>query len=97
MSGFGRLVDRSQQLTTTLLGNQVAETVALAKSARQQGAVAASAFGAGFGGSVWALVKRTELTGFLAAWQAEYAAAFPHRRGDFFATDAGAAAFELGV
>jgi len=38
------------------LGNQIPQTIFLAKTARQLGAVAASAFGAGFGGSVWALV-----------------------------------------
>ena len=49
MAEFGRQVDRSQELTQTLLGNQVANTVFLAKSARELGAVAASAFGAGIG------------------------------------------------
>ena len=55
---FGRLVDRSQHAAEKLLGNQTPETVFLAASARRLGAVAASSFGAGFGGSVWARSKR---------------------------------------
>ncbi|WP_022911012.1 galactokinase family protein [Aestuariimicrobium kwangyangense] len=75
--GFGRLVDQSQRLTTTDLGNQVDETVALARLARERGALAASAFGAGFGGSVWALVPTVDAEEFAAGWLAEYRAQFP--------------------
>src|SRR4029077_1282199 len=53
---LSRIVDRSQKLAERLLGNQIPETVTLARSARDLGAIAASAFGGGFGGSVWALV-----------------------------------------
>ena len=60
MAAFGDLVDRSQQLAERRLGNQVPETIELARSARELGARAASAFGAGFGGSVWALVSRAD-------------------------------------
>ena len=56
LARFGALADRSQSFAERLLRNQVPETIALAHSARELGAVAASAFGAGFGGSVWALV-----------------------------------------
>jgi galactokinase len=51
------LADQSQADAETLLGNQVPETIALARAAREQGAFAACSFGAGFGGSVWALVE----------------------------------------
>ena len=44
----------SQRDAEALLRNQIAETVELAAAARRIGAIAASAFGAGFGGSVWA-------------------------------------------
>lgn len=74
---FGSLVDTSQELAERLLGNQVPETVTLARLARSSGAVAASAFGAGFGGSVWALVEEARLPGFLAAWGEAYRSAFP--------------------
>ena len=57
---LSRIVDRSQELAERLLGNQIPETVTLARSARNLGAIAASAFGGGFGGSVWALVPSRE-------------------------------------
>lgn len=91
---FGVLVDRSQHLAERLLGNQVAETVFLAASARELGAAAASAFGAGFGGSVWALVPGTAAEEFMGRWRARYAAAFPEAasRAAFLATCPGPSA-----
>ncbi len=74
---FGALVDRSHRNAETLLGNQVPETVALQRIARELGADAASAFGAGFGGSVWAMTTRSTAAHFAAEWSARYAAAFP--------------------
>ena len=93
---FGRQVDRSQKLTEELLGNQVPETVFLAHSARETGALAASAFGAGFGGSVWAMVDASGADGFLTKWRQAYGEAFPEaeRRSDFFQTHPGPAVFE---
>lgn len=94
---FGRLVDRSQHAAEQLLGNQTPETSFLAVSARKLGAVAASAFGAGFGGSVWAMVKTAEVDEFLAAWADEYREKHPDRieLASFFATGAGPAAFRV--
>jgi galactokinase len=85
---FGRLAGRSQRAAETLLGNQVPETVALARLAREHGALAASAFGAGFGGSVWALVGGSDAPTFMDAWARAYAAQFPEAasRGAFFVT-----------
>ena len=51
-----------------LLGNQVPETISLASTARALGAAAASAFGAGFGGSVWALVPEADAHAFASDW-----------------------------
>jgi galactokinase len=76
-AGLGQLVDRSHQLADQVLRNQVAETNRLVRIAREQGALAASGFGAGFGGSVWALVRRDEAGGFREAWLAAYLAEFP--------------------
>ncbi|MFH1567411.1 MAG: galactokinase family protein, partial [Gemmatimonadota bacterium] len=97
LAGFGALVDRSQRLSEELLGNQIPETAGLARLARAAGAHAASAFGAGFGGSVWALVDEARADVFLKAWGAAYGQAFPERaaRADFFLTQAGPAAFVL--
>ncbi len=94
---FGRLVDRSQQAAEQLLGNQIPQTSYLARSARENGAAAASAFGAGFGGSVWALVKKFEAQPFLEAWAEAYRSKFPQQAeaARFFTTAAGPAAFEV--
>ena len=97
LAALGELVDRSQRGAELLLGNQVPETFHLARSARSLGAVAASAFGAGFGGSVWALVKRSDAASFLQCWQEAYESRFPGpaERASFFVTAAGPAAMRL--
>jgi galactokinase len=77
---LGALVDRSQVLAESVLRNQVPETIHLTRSGRELGAVAASAFGAGFGGAVWAMVPGSDANRFVAAWRADYEAAFPARR-----------------
>ncbi|MFH1268058.1 MAG: galactokinase family protein [Planctomycetota bacterium] len=97
VSTFGRLVDRSQLAAEELLGNQIPETSYLARSARECGAAAASAFGAGFGGSVWALIEKSEAESFLATWAESYGEKFPEtaRAASFFTTTAGPAAFQV--
>ena len=69
----------------------------LAAAARRLGAAAASAFGAGFGGSVWALVQADRAEGFLAAWADAYRADYPQHAplASFFLTAAGPAAFRV--
>ena len=62
---LGDLARRSHQLGAQQLGNQIPETVFLADAAHQLGAAAASAFGAGFGGSVWALVHQDHVVQFM--------------------------------
>lgn len=79
LARFGELVERSQRLAETHLGNQIPETVFLAREARRLDAPAASAFGAGFGGAVWALIRREEAQRFLVAWRESYQRRFPHR------------------
>ncbi len=93
----GQLVDRSQELAETHLGNQIPETVTLARAARQFGAAAASSFGAGFGGSVWALVRSEDADSFRKRWAVRYAEAFPNptQRSRFFTTRPGPAVVEL--
>jgi galactokinase len=76
---IGALSDASQSDAELLLQNQVPETIALARSARTLGAFGASSFGAGFGGSVWALVRNSEAADFAARWLTEYRIAFPYR------------------
>ena len=62
------LSQESQAIAESLLRNQVAETVELARAARRLGAFAARSFGAGFGGSVWALVETHEASRVAASW-----------------------------
>jgi len=58
----------SQRDADLLLGNQVPETRDLVSLALAHGAAAASSFGAGWGGSVWALVREEDAAGFAAGW-----------------------------
>lgn len=91
LNDLGGLVDRSQLMAETLLGNQTPETIELARSARALGAIAASSFGAGFGGSVWALIHSSSAEDFREAWAASYHRAFPERAesSQFLITGAG--------
>ncbi len=97
MDEFARQVDRSQQLTESLLGNQVPNTVFLAQSARRLGAAAASAFGGGFGGAVWALVTENTADQLLKDWANQYKKTYPreYRLGTFFLTRPGPAALSI--
>lgn len=96
---FGDLVDLSQANAERLLGNQTPETIALARMARQLGADAASAFGAGFGGSVWAMVRADSAESFSGAWRDQYAADFAsaERGAIFFTTGAHDGASEIAM
>jgi galactokinase len=95
LATLGHVVDRSQDAAERLLGNQIPETSWLAGSARERGAVAASAFGAGWGGSVWALVPASGAVTFMEDWARAYREKFPERDGTFFITRAASAARRL--
>jgi galactokinase len=90
LRAFGALVDQSQAAAEALLRNQVPETIWLTRQARSLGAHAASAFGAGFGGSVWALVSRKEAARFADCWREAYQRNHPATSAaEFFVTAAG--------
>ncbi|MEO7189911.1 MAG: galactokinase family protein [Vicinamibacterales bacterium] len=74
MADVGAIARASQEEADTLLGNQILETRELASLAVPQGAFAATSFGAGFGGSVWALVEgeAADAAVFLARWRQQY-------------------------
>lgn len=78
---IGSLIDLSQQNAERFLRNQTPETIHLQRSARNFGAIASSAFGAGFGGSVYALVRKTESESFAEKWKENYLKKFPHLAG----------------
>lgn len=94
---FGDVVARSQSLAEQCLHNQIDETRALVRIARDLRADAASAFGAGFGGSVWAMVAESDAGTFETAWQSAYRDRFPSRaeHAVFFRTQASPAAVRL--
>lgn len=73
-----QLAADSQREADVLLGNQIPETILMARLARELGAFASSNFGAGFGGSVWAAVTADEAERFGAEWVAAYAKHLPH-------------------
>ncbi len=87
---IGELVDLSHRNADKFLGNQTPETNFLQSSARKIGALASSAFGAGFGGSVYALVKKSDAEKFLDEWRKSYLKTFPqyNKKCDFFITKA---------
>lgn len=93
-SALGEITARSMAAADSWLGNQIPETRSLVRVARERGAIAASAFGAGFGGSVWALVRTSDAEAFMAAWAARYRSQFPDAGAAamFFPTTAGPAA-----
>jgi len=97
MTEFGLVVDHSMRLAEAFLGNQVPETVTLQRSARELGAVAASAFGAGFGGAVWALVPEGDADAFLTRWSENYRKKHkkPGKEAVFFLSRAGPHAYQF--
>lgn len=74
---IGHLSAESQADAHALLGNQIPETIALAARARALGAFGARSFGAGFGGSAWALVERSRAEEFARQWSSEAFLAAP--------------------
>ena len=76
-AALGLLSAESQREADTLLGNQIPETILMAKLAGDLGAFAASSFGAGFGGSVWAAVPVADATAFGEEWIRAYQRKLP--------------------
>ena len=88
---IGPLIDASHAGADRGLQNQVPQTNFLQAAARELGAVAASYFGAGFGGSVWAMAPAARAGEFAEAWKRRYAERFPQeaQAAEFFATRPG--------
>ena len=95
-ASLGALAERSQAGAERGLRNQVPETIALVQLAKELGAIPSSAFGAGFGGSVWALVRGGEATEFREQWEKAYRRNFPGAAAcECFLTGAGPALLDL--
>eukprot|EP00939_MAST-03C_sp_MAST-3C-sp1_P002305 g2305.t1 len=93
----GRLLDESHRLTVTDLRNTIPETAWLPDEARRIGALAATAFGAGFGGSCYAIVRTSESEAFAKTWKAAYNKKFPKwtKTSSFFAMKPSTGAFRV--
>lgn len=78
---FGQLSDLSQRNADQNLGNQVAQTNRLQALAREMGADGATSFGAGFGGSVWALTRTQDAEAFGTQWLDRYTSEYPEVQG----------------
>lgn len=84
---ISELLDLSQTNAEKLLQNQTPETVFLQRSARELGAFGSSSFGAGFGGSVYAIVETNRAEEFLNQWRHKYRTKFPrYDKSEFFIT-----------
>lgn len=81
LDSFGAAADLSQRNADETLRNQIPQTNALQLLARELGAHASAGFGAGFGGSVWALVDTDYAAGFAQEWLTAYLARFPEQAG----------------
>jgi galactokinase len=77
---FGRAVSASHADSSRYLRNIVPEIDFLAASARELGAWGASGFGAGFGGSAYAVVPASGASGFLERWRQAYTTRWPERQ-----------------
>jgi galactokinase len=77
IAGIRALAAASQADADRWLRNQVPATRDLVALALERGAAAASSFGAGWGGSVWALTETSGASSFLGAWLAAYRSHFP--------------------
>lgn len=97
LAGFGQAANLSHANARDLLKNQIPPTNFLQTSATQLGAAGATSFGAGFGGSVWAVVSEEEAPEFAAAWEEEYRTHFPEEasRASFMIARPGPAAHRL--
>jgi galactokinase len=85
---FGSSVSASHRASRRFLWNIVPEIDFLQRSAVSLGAAGASGFGAGFGGSIFAVVPAEKAAQFMAAWSGEYAKRYPQHASEaaFFVT-----------
>ena len=70
--GMGEVLERSQELADRGLRNQVPQTRLMVSLAREAGAIGASSFGAGWGGSVYALIPADDAEDFATQWLQTY-------------------------
>jgi galactokinase len=91
LKAFGALVSASHRASKKYLWNIVPEIDALQKTACRVGAAGASGFGAGFGGSIFAVTTEEHAEELMGEWRRRYAARFPRRaaESEFFIAEPG--------
>jgi galactokinase len=77
LRAFGRLVSASHRASKKYLWNIVPEIDFLRSSACRLGAAGASGFGAGFGGSIYAVTTVDRAEELIVNWRERYAARYP--------------------
>lgn len=80
ISDFGKLINESHDLSKKYLRNIVAEVDWLQQSANELGALGATGFGAGFGGSCYAVIPEDQLDVFILKWKEKYVQKYPQYR-----------------
>ena len=74
---YGRLLNGSHENSRRYLKNIAPEVDFLQSSANEMGALGASGFGAGFGGSCYAVVKSPQPGDFIDRWKRAYVKSYP--------------------
>jgi galactokinase len=77
MEAYGRLINESHDLSRKYLKNIADEVDYLQQSANELGALGATGFGGGFGGSCYALVQESQAENFIEQWSEMYHKKFP--------------------
>ena len=95
IAAIGDLAAASHAEADRLLHNQIDETRTLVALARDLGAPAASAFGAGWGGSAWALITHADAGAFLNEWLIAYRQRYPRHKSEGFVSPPSAGAHRL--
>jgi galactokinase len=80
MEAYGRLINESHDLSKKYLKNIADEVDYLQQSANKLGALGATGFGGGFGGSSYAVIQESRAEGFIGQWREKYHEHFPQYR-----------------
>jgi galactokinase len=80
MEAYGRLINESHDLSKKYLKNIAAEVDYLQQSANELGALGATGFGGGFGGSCYAVIQESRADNFIGQWREKYHRHFPQYR-----------------
>ncbi len=81
MEAYGRLINESHDLSRKHLKNIADEVDYLQQSANELGALGATGFGGGFGGSCYAVIQESQAENFIGQWSEKYHQRFPRYRG----------------